>query len=82
MYCPIAPGFEHVRVGGGGSVAIGRYIGHTGYGGGDLHILIHMAHSRWAQIPCRSRVAVEMRATMVAHLAVTLGVNQSGRSSQ
>ena len=25
-------------------VAIGRYIGYTGYGGGDLHILIRMAH--------------------------------------
>ena len=28
------------------SVAIGRDIGYTGYGGGDLHILIRMAHSR------------------------------------
>ena len=32
--------------GGAGSVAIGQYIGYTGYGGGDLHIPIRMAHSR------------------------------------
>ena len=33
-------------LGGGGSVAIGRYISYTGYGGGELYIFVLMAHSR------------------------------------
>ena len=52
-----------------------------GYGGGDLYILIRMAHSRWARVAW-SCDTIEVRATMVAHMAVTRVVRQSGRSFQ